>query len=89
MLALRVQMNFGWNAGILQRNVVRQRVIHIVDIVILGLQQKRRRRLPPDVEIGIQRKLRIGIGCMTNHKLLGALFGIPLRRGQRQVPGIN
>src|SRR5437868_5334845 len=41
MLSLRVQMQFSGNACVLQCNVIRDRVIHAIHIVILGLHQKR------------------------------------------------
>jgi hypothetical protein len=50
-------------------------------VVILRLQQERGRRLAGDMPIGVQGKLSIGICRMRNHKLLDALFRIPLRPG--------
>jgi len=45
MPAVRIQMHLHGNPGLLQRNVVGQRVIYVVHVVILVLQQERRRRL--------------------------------------------
>jgi len=59
MPALSIQMHFHGNAGILERDVVSQRVIYIVHMVIFRLQQKHRRRLSGDVEIRVQSQ----IGC--------------------------
>ncbi len=58
VLAFRIQMHFCWNPGLLQRDVVNQRVVDTVHGIILGLQQKRRRRLAGDRNIRIQLKLR-------------------------------
>src|SRR6266480_3194144 len=70
MPALGVQMHLHWNPSLLQRNVVSQRVVYVVHVVILSLQQKRRRRLAGHRNFGIQRKMFIGIGRMRDHKLL-------------------
>ena len=42
-------MKLDGNPGLLQSNVVNQRVVHVVHVVILVLQQKRRRRLTADM----------------------------------------
>lgn len=89
MAALRIQMHLHGNAGALERDVVRQRVVYVVHVIILSLQQERRRRLAGDVEIGVQRKMSIGVRRMRKHKLLDAPVRIPLRRGQRQMARIN
>ena len=89
MAALRIQMHLHGNAGVLERDIVRQRIVYVVHVVILGLQQERRRRLAGDMEIGVQRKISIGVRRMRNHKLLDALVRIPLRRGQLQMARIN
>jgi hypothetical protein len=92
MPALRVQMHFHGCPSLLQCNVVRQRVVYVVHVVILRLQQKRRRRLASDRNIGIQSKLFIGDRLMrrlSNHKLSGALVSIPFRRGKREMARIN
>ena len=81
MPGLGVQIHLHGNSSLLQRNVVSQRVVYVVYVVILSLQQKRRRRLAGDREIGIQRKVLIGIRRMTDHILFGALLSIPLLRG--------
>jgi hypothetical protein len=78
MAALRIQMHLHGNAGVLERDVVRQRVVYVVHVVILSLQQERRRRLAGDMEIGVQRKLSIGVRRMRNHKLFDALVRIPV-----------
>jgi hypothetical protein len=62
MPALGEQMHLHGNPSLLQRNVVSQRVVYVVHVVILSLQQKRRRCLAGDRNIGIQRKIFIGIG---------------------------
>ena len=44
------------------------------------------------MNIRIQPKAAIGsrqMPGMTNHKFLGALFSVPFRRGNRQMPRIN
>ena len=46
-------MHLHSNAGIFERDVVSQRIIHIVYVVILGLQQERRRRTASDGNIGL------------------------------------
>ena len=56
MPALRIQMHLHRNPGLLQRNIIDQRVVYIVHGVILRLQQKRRRRLAGDGDIRIQLK---------------------------------
>src|SRR5207249_1075297 len=92
MPALRIQMHLHGDAGVLQCDVVSQRVVYTVHVVILRLQQKCRRRLAGDMEIGIQPKLFIGerqMPRMSNYKFFGALLSIPLRRGNRQVPRIE
>jgi hypothetical protein len=66
-----------------------QRVVHAVNVAILRLQQKRRRRLRGDRYLGIQPKMSIGSRRMTDHKLFAALFSIPLRRGERQMSRID
>ena len=70
MPALRVQMHLHGNSGLLQRNVISQRVVHAVHVVILSLQQKRRWRLTGDRNFRINRKIYIGIRRMTDHKFL-------------------
>ena len=70
MPALRVQMHLHGNPSLLQRNVVSQRVVYVVHVVILRLQQKRRRRLAGDRNIGIQRKIFIGIRRMRTTNFL-------------------
>jgi hypothetical protein len=45
MLALRIQMHLHGSPSVLQRNAVSQRVVYIVHVVILRLQQEDRRRL--------------------------------------------
>jgi len=42
MAALRIQMHLHGNAGVLQSNVVSERVVYVIHMVILSLQQKRR-----------------------------------------------
>jgi len=67
--------------GLLQRDVVSQRVVQIVHVVLAG-----------DREIGVQRNTFIGARKtirMTDHKLLGALLGIPFRRRYRQMARIK
>ena len=61
MPALGIQMHLYPYPGLFQRNVVSQRVVYIVHVVILRLKQKRGRRLPGDMQIGVQGKLFIGI----------------------------
>lgn len=55
--AVRIQMHLDRNAGILQRNVVHERVIDTVHIVILGLHQKCGWRISGNPNIRVQRKL--------------------------------
>ena len=45
MPALRIQMHLHRNPGILQRDVINQRLFDTVHMVILRLHQKRRRRI--------------------------------------------
>ncbi len=92
MPAVGIQMHLHGNPSLLQRDVVSQRVVYTVHGVILRLQQERRRRLARDMEIGIQRKTFIGnrkMIRMRDHKFLGALLGIPFRRGKRQMARKN
>jgi cobalt-zinc-cadmium resistance protein CzcA len=65
---------------LLERNVVGKRVVYVVHVVILVLQQERRRRLAGHWNFGIQRKMLIGSRWMRNHELFGALLRIPFRR---------
>ena len=55
MATLRVQMHFHGNASIFERDVVSQRVVHAVFVVILSLQQECRGRLAGDRNFWIQR----------------------------------
>ena len=83
-------MHLRRNPGLLQGNEVSQRIVYAVDVVILGLQQKRRRCPARNVQVGVQRKIRVRnrlMFQMRNHKFLRALLGIPFRRVQRQMPG--
>jgi len=89
MPALRVQMHLYRNPRLLQRNVVRQRVVYVVHVVIFRLQQERGRRLARDMQIRVQGKPAVCICWMGNHKLLDTLFSIPLRCGERQMPRVN
>ena len=77
MPALGVQMHLHWNPSLLQRNVVSQRVVHVVHVVILSLQQKRRRRLAGHRNFGIQRKMFIGIGRMREPQTFWCLAWHP------------
>src|SRR5436190_15948644 len=52
-------MHFYWNPGVLQRNVVNQRIVDTVHWVILGLQQESRGRPAGDGNIRIQLKLLV------------------------------
>jgi hypothetical protein len=81
--AVRIQMHLGGNPGLLQGDEISQRIVHTVDVVILGLQQKRRRCPAGNVQIGVQRKIRVRnrpMFRMRNHKFLRALPGIPFSR---------
>src|SRR5712691_2766711 len=53
-------MHLYWNPGVLQRNVVNQRVVDIVHGIVLGLQQEGRWRLPAHRNIRIQLKSLFG-----------------------------
>ena len=57
MLAFRIQMHFCRDPSLLQRDVVNQRVVDTVHGIILGVQQKSRRRPARHRDIGIQLKL--------------------------------
>src|SRR5262247_1122629 len=57
MLAVRVQMHFYRNPGVLQRDVVNQRVTDSIRGIVFGVQQKGGRRLACDRNIRIQLKL--------------------------------
>jgi hypothetical protein len=61
-------MHFYGDAGVLQRNVVNQRVVDTVDGIILSLQQEGRRGLASDTDIRIQLKLFIGNPQMSRIK---------------------
>jgi hypothetical protein len=60
MPALSIQVHFRRDPSVLQRNVLRQRVVDIVHVVILCLQQKRRRSLMGDRNIRIHSQIFIG-----------------------------
>src|ERR1022692_116345 len=62
MPALRIQMHFHGNASLLRPNVVAQRILYAVYIVILILEQERGRRLAGDMttNIRIQRDTIVG-----------------------------
>src|SRR5260370_1163813 len=85
MAALRVQMHLHGNSSLFQCNIVSQRVVYIVHVVILSLQQERRRRLAGDRNLRIQPEISIGVLRVRNRKLLGALLSIPFRCGKRQL----
>src|ERR1017187_3553431 len=87
--SLSIQMHLHGNASVLQRNVVSKRVVYVVHVVILVLQQERRWRLGGHWNFGIQRKMFIGRRRMRNHELFGALLSIPFRRGKRQMAWID
>src|ERR1019366_1874405 len=87
--SLSIQMHLHGSASVLQRNVVSKRVVYVVHVVILVLQQERRRRLGGHWNFGIQRKMFIGRRRMRNHELFGALLSIPFRRGKRQMAWID
>lgn len=55
MPAVSIQMHLHGNPSLLQRNVIRQRVVNIVHMIIFRLQQERRRRLTSDWDFWIQR----------------------------------
>src|ERR1022692_3048791 len=80
--SLSIQMLLHGNASVLQRNVVSKRVVCVVHVVILVLQQERRWRLGGLWNFGIQRKMLIGRRRMRNHELFGALLSVPFRRGK-------
>lgn len=56
MPALRVQMQLHLNAGLNQRIVVSQRVLHMVQRILLRRQQEPGWPLAGDVNIGMQRR---------------------------------
>src|ERR1700729_4600132 len=82
-------MHFHWNLSSLEGNVVSQRVVYVVYVVVLSLQQERRRRLAGDGNFGIQCEIFVSGRGMRNQKLFGALLRIPFCRGKREVTGIN
>ena len=65
MPALRIQMHLHGNPGVLQRHVVNQRLFDTVHMVILRLQQKRRRRIGGHWNIRIQLKTFIVVPQMS------------------------
>jgi Fic/DOC family protein len=71
-------MHLRRNPGLLQGNEVSQSIVYAVDVIILGLQQKCRRRPDGNAQVGIQRKIRVRnrlMFQMRNHKFLRALCG--------------
>lgn len=54
MTALGVEMEFRGNASIFQSDVVGERIVDAVDVVILSLQQERGRGLAGDRDFGVQ-----------------------------------
>jgi hypothetical protein len=60
MPSLGVQVHLYGDPNVLQRNVVSQRIVYIVHVVILRLKQKRGGRPAGDMEIWVQRKTFIG-----------------------------
>ena len=59
MAAVRIQVHLRGNPGLLQGNEISQRIVHTVDVVILGLQQKCRRCPAGNMQIRVQRKIRV------------------------------
>src|SRR6266480_2574733 len=55
--AVGIQVHLRRNAGVLQRDVVHERLVHVVDAVRLGLEQKRGRRVARDVNVRIEPEL--------------------------------
>jgi hypothetical protein len=62
MPTLRIQMHLHRSPSVLQRNVVNQRLVYTVHVVILRLQQKRWRRLTRDMNIRSQFEFFIVFG---------------------------
>jgi hypothetical protein len=54
MPTLRIQIHLHRNPGLLQCSIITQRLLHTVHVVILILQQERRRRLAGDMAINIR-----------------------------------
>ena len=54
MPALRIQMHLYGNTRLLKRNVIGKRVVDIVYMIILGLEQERRWSLRADVRANIR-----------------------------------
>src|SRR2546423_9255686 len=52
-----IQMHLRWNAGILQRDVVHQRLVDVVHAVRLGLEPEPWRRVAGDVNVRIEPEL--------------------------------
>jgi hypothetical protein len=66
-------MHLHRNPGVLQRNVVNQRVVYIIDLVILILQQECGRRLASDRNIWIQLEFLIVNPKMSRIKSHGEI----------------
>ena len=56
MAALCIQVHLHGNSGLLQPNVINQRLVDTIYVIILGLQQKCRWRIGGDWNIRIQLK---------------------------------
>ena len=79
MPTMRIQMHLDGNASSFQTNVVHDRLVYAIYVVILGLQQKCGRGLARDVNVRIQLKLvsrpqMPGINC--NCKIGPAAFPV-------------
>ena len=57
MAALGVEMHLHRNAGVLQRDVVDQRLVDAVHVVVLVLEDERRRRLAGEMSANIRVQL--------------------------------
>ncbi len=60
--ALRVQVHLRGNAGLLQCDVIGQRLLHAVDVIVFGHQQKGRRRIGGDVDVRAQAQVGLVAG---------------------------
>ena len=54
MSAVCIELHFDGDARVLERDVVDERVVDVVDVVVLSLQQEGGRRLAGDVNLRVQ-----------------------------------
>lgn len=62
MSTLRVEMHLGGHSRVLQRDVIRERLVDAVHVIVLVLQEKRGWGGRGDLEVGVQGEITVGVG---------------------------